>query len=304
MKKNVIIFISFWIWNCPVQNIYAQSKIKTLIVTGQEGAHSWELTSECIKQIMEKSEQFSVEMSITPTRDQDMLAYKPNFNKYDLVVFVYGGKDFSITTQKDFEKYVQNGGGVVVVHASTIPFPNWVAFNEMIGLGGWNNRTVESAGPFVYWKNGRIVYDYSSSGEGGYHGKQRPFAITHRDSQHPILKGLPNSWEHVRDELYIHMRGPAKKMNILATSVDVDKELDRHEPILWTVDWGKGKIFVTLMGHVDVKQKSSYAMECTGFQVTLLRGAEWAATGKVTQKIPADFPTDGKISLRPDFKKP
>jgi hypothetical protein len=31
-------------------------------------------------------------------------------------------------------------------------------------------------------------------------------------------------------------------------------------------------------------------MQCVGFIVTLLRGAEWAATGNVTQKVPGDFP--------------
>lgn len=36
-----------------------------------------------------------------------------------------------------------------------------------------------------------------------------------------------------------------------------------------------------------------------GFITTFLRGTEWAATGKVTQKIPADFPGAAKISARP-----
>jgi uncharacterized protein len=40
-------------------------------------------------------------------------------------------------------------------------------------------------------------------------------------------------------------------------------------------------------------------MHCVGFIVTLQRGAEWAATGKVTQtKLPDDFPTPEKVSVR------
>jgi len=46
------------------------------------------------------------------------------------------------------------------------------------------------------------------------------------------------------------------------------------------------------MGHAD------YSMRCAGFQATLCRGAEWAATGKVTQEIPKDFPTANKVSTR------
>jgi hypothetical protein len=40
-------------------------------------------------------------------------------------------------------------------------------------------------------------------------------------------------------------------------------------------------------------------MSCVGFILTLQRGAEWAATGKVTLKVPADFPTAAKASTRP-----
>ena len=32
-------------------------------------------------------------------------------------------------------------------------------------------------------------------------------------------------------------------------------------------------------------------MNCVGFAVTLQRGAEWAATGQVTQEIPEKMPT-------------
>jgi hypothetical protein len=45
-------------------------------------------------------------------------------------------------------------------------------------------------------------------------------------------------------------------------------------------------------------------MQCAGFQTLVLRGAEWAATGKVKQPLPADFPTDKKPSFRLDYKQP
>ena len=61
--------------------------------------------------------------------------------------------------------------------------------------------------------------------------------------------------------------------------------------MLLTIRFGKGRIFHTTLGH-DVP-----AMQCVGFIVTFQRGAEWAATGKVTQKAPKDFPT-GEVSVR------
>ncbi len=55
---------------------------------------------------------------------------------------------------------------------------------------------------------------------------------------------------------------------------------------------GKGAVFLTALGH------GGDALRCGGFMTTLQRGAEWAATGAVTQTIPADFPSPDKVSLR------
>ena len=81
-------------------------------------------------------------------------------------------------------------------------------------------------------------------------------------------------------------------------------ERGRHEPLMWTVKWGKGRVFVDLLGHCGNDPNMIYSMECTGFQVTLLRGAEWAATGEVTQEAPRDFPLEDTCTLRPEFKAP
>ena len=64
------------------------------------------------------------------------------------------------------------------------------------------------------------------------------------------------------------------------------------EPILMVLTYGKGRIFHTVMGH-DLA-----ALNDVGFMTTYQRGTEWAATGKVTQKVPADFPTADKTSTR------
>ena len=62
--------------------------------------------------------------------------------------------------------------------------------------------------------------------------------------------------------------------------------------MLFTINYGKGRVFHTPMGHAE------YSQECVGFITTLQRGTEWAATGKVALPIPADFPSADKVSSR------
>ncbi|GHT28587.1 hypothetical protein FACS189432_06730 [Bacteroidia bacterium] len=310
MKKQIKIYLIFILSVCIAPNGSAQGKtgnaqrkIRTMIVTGQDGSHWWQGGSEAIQMILDNSDLFSVKIHITPTKDEDISGFNPNFKDYDLVALNYGGKTWSEQTRKNFEAFVSGGGGVVVIHSSVIPMEDWPEFNKMTGLGAWNGRN-EKWGPYVYWKNGGFVYDYSP-GNAGYHGLQHPFTITHRNPEHPILKGLPIVWEHFKDELYARLRGPAENMEILATTYEAPEGGEgRDEPMLWTVKYGKGRIFVSLMGHAGNDPELRYAMECTGFQVTLLRGAEWAATGKVTQAVPKDFPREGVITLRKGFKAP
>ena len=96
------------------------------------------------------------------------------------------------------------------------------------------------------------------------------------------------------DELYANMRGPGQNMTILATAYSdpANHGTGHDEPMLMVLSYGKGRIFHTTMGH-DVA-----ALKCVGFITTFQRGTEWAATGKVTQKAPADFPTADKTSTR------
>ena len=64
------------------------------------------------------------------------------------------------------------------------------------------------------------------------------------------------------------------------------------------IAYGKGRIFHTVIGH-DLA-----ALNCVGFITTYQRGTEWAATGKVTQTVPRDFPSADTTSTRREYDPP
>lgn len=281
-------------------SVSARKPLKALIITGQNN-HNWQVSCLVLKHILENSKLFQAAVVVSPEKGENMTGFILDFTPYDLVVLDYNGDPWPEDTNRRFLEFVQNGGGVVIYHGANNSFPNWTEYNKICALGGWEGRD-ENSGPYVYWHNGELIRD-SSPGKAGSHGRQHEYMMTARDIEHPIISGLPNRWAHAKDELYDRMRGPGNIANILYTAYS-DKETGgsgREEPLMFTVEYGKGRVFHTMLGHCGPTYEDNPAMQCTGFQVTLLRGAEWAATGKVTQKIPADFPTSTHVSYRSDY---
>ena len=265
--------------------------MKALIVDGQNN-HNWKETTPHLKKLLEETRLFAVDVATTPAQGKDMSGFQPDFAAYKLVVMNYTGDDWPDATLQSLAKYVADGGGLVIFHAANNAFPKSKEYNEMIGVGGWGDRN-EKDGPFLYWQDGKIVRD-TSPGPGGMHGPQHPFQLVVREKDHPITRGLPETFMHSADELYSRLRGPANHLTVLATAyADPAKSgTGKHEPMLMTIDYGKGRVFHTCLGHAGQQCKS------VAFIVTYQRGAEWAATGNVTQKIPDDFPAADKPSER------
>jgi type 1 glutamine amidotransferase len=284
---------------CAPTATYAAPLIRVLLLDGQSGGtyHNWVLTTPVLKRELEETGLFEVTVLTAPKSDGDFSNFDPQFSHYQVIVSNYDAPDWPANLRSQFEKYISNGGGLVVVHAADNAFPNWPEFNQMIGIGGWRGRT-EQAGPLWYYKDGKLVSD-TTPGTAGHHGARLPFQVVTLEPEHPIMKGLPAVWMHFPDELYGTLRGPGKNMTVLATAhSDLANSGTGHdEPMLMVLHYGRGRIFHTVMGH-DVA-----ALSCVGFIATFQRGTEWAATGMVTQKVPTGFPTATTVSYRVDIEE-
>jgi len=304
-KRVLALIIVIFLFSCSVESVWAKCKpLKALLVTGQNN-HPWRESANILVKILQQTELFDTYIAISPDEggDFDIEDFRPEFKDYDVVVLNYVGERWSGKTDEAFVEYVKNGGGVVAIHSAGNAFSDWKEYNEMLGLGGWGGRD-ERWGPYVYWQDGKVVRD-KSPGEAGVHPMKHCFLITVRDKEHPITRGMPERWLHARDGMNIKMRGPAKNLTVLATAyadAAFDEASGRHEPMLITVRYGKGRVFHTYMGHAGSPPITS--MQCVGFITSIQRGAEWAATGKVTQAIPQDFPTATQVSKWCDFEPP
>ena len=115
------------------------------------------------------------------------------------------------------------------------------------------------------------------------HGLRYTFKLKWTDPEHPILKGLDEDY-YATDEFYTGFGyDPGVKVNVIATAFDDRKYKGRgqDEPVLMTLQYGKGRVFHTILGH------DMTALVEPGFVVTFARGTEWAATGAVTLPTPA-----------------
>jgi len=273
----------------------AAETLKLLIIDGQNN-HDWKAMTPPMKAALEATGRFAVDVATSPDTKasaESWEKFRPDFSKYHVVLSNYNGQRWPEAVEKALEDYVAKGGGLVVVHAANNAFEGWPAWNDLIGLGwrdaGFGERvTLNDKGEFVRTPKGE--------GPGAGHGPQHAYKVVVRDASHPVTRGMPTEWIHARDELYHGQRGPAKDMQILATAFSAKDKggTGAHEPMIWVIPHGKGRVFTTVMGHVGGGETT--AIRCPGFRTVVARGAEWAATGSVTLPVPDDFP---KEEIRP-----
>ena len=78
------------------------------------------------------------------------------------------------------------------------------------------------------------------------HDRQRPLTIEVVAPDHPIMRGFPQNWQTIDEELYeIERVWPG--MTPLAEAHSVESQ--KRSAVIWTNTHGKSRVFVTTLGH-------------------------------------------------------
>jgi uncharacterized protein len=256
MNKSVLIILLLILSICSgcsgnndTRNYEPKKTIRVLLLTGRNN-HDWQQTTPALKSIYNDSGRFTVDV-IT-----DASTWTPkSLARYDVIVsnwtnFPSKERAWGTEAEATFMNFVRQGKGFVVFHAASACFETWPEFHTLIDAT-WGKNTG--------------------------HGIPHSFEVAITDTNHPITSGLrPFS---ITDELWHRMSiQPSAHVLCKAYSSHEHGGTGQMEPVAFCTEFGKGRCFNLVLGH-DVN-----AMNNLGWTTLMLRGTEWAATGKVMQE--------------------
>jgi type 1 glutamine amidotransferase len=161
------------------------------------------------------------------------------FQSANLIV-MFRSQCWSPKALKDMEAFLARGGGLVIIH-------------------------------MVIWQDSKPLADMLGMAKGkGTRYRHGAVDLKIADPKHPITLGLPER-VHFMDETYYNFQGDASKVTVLATCDEQVGGKKRPEPMFWTHQRGKGRVFVCILGHFIWTFDDPY------FRILLLRGMAWAA---------------------------
>ena len=160
------------------------------------------------------------------------------FNEADVIVFYWNYPDFTEENGKQLDEFLQRGGGLVYIHYAVDATANPQALADRIGLA-WKGGASK-------FRHGRVELDIT-------------------EEEHPIIEGFEKTTVFPNDETYWQLTDGIKKIEVLATA----NEEGSARPIIWTTTEGKGRVFVSILGHYN------WTFDDPLFRILLLRGIAW-----------------------------
>jgi type 1 glutamine amidotransferase len=230
----------------------APGQIRVLLLTGANN-HNWQETTASLKKVYATNPKFFVTVNESPW---DMTP--DSLTSCDVVFFNWNtfGKDkreWSQAMKDAFIPWVKKGGNVVIFHAGGSIFYNWPEFMSLIG-GTWEKGT--------------------------FHPAQQEYTVKINNPDHPITKGMKDFVTFDEPWQKLSNRNPDRKV-LATTTIPKEKTgkvgggTGEPEVMAMTTELEKGRCFNLVLGH------SGKSIENEGCTALILRGTEWAATGRV-----------------------
>lgn len=154
------------------------------------------------------------------------------------VLVIYQHGDFPARRATELDEFLARGGGVVYIH--------WAIDGRMFGRE-MAERTGLAALGGVGFRHGPLTLKFNT------------------ETKHPALRNFQQL--ELVDESYWKMVGSLASDRLLATAVEEGAD----QPQLWSLERGKGRVFVSIPGHY------SWTFDDPLFRILLLRGIAWSA---------------------------
>jgi type 1 glutamine amidotransferase len=212
--------------------------IRALIVTGIDyPGHHWRETTPVLREELGKDSRMSVQVLEDPYQ-----LGTADLSKQDVLLLHFMNwekPDPDDRAKENLRTFVERGGGLVIIHFACGAFQGWPEYAALAGR----------------------IYDRVNT-----HDPRGPFTVDIVEGRHPLTRGM-RSFE-TDDELYICLTGD-KPVELLATARS--KVTQRDHPMALVHAYGKGRVFLTPLGH------DTRALRMPGAAELIRRGTAWAA---------------------------
>ncbi|MGI6340521.1 MAG: ThuA domain-containing protein [Bacteroidales bacterium] len=209
--------------------ISQQPAFKVLVLTERGGQHEG-FVKPAIDWLEEYSRAENFEITVINTTDKIDEAYLSDFKVFiqlDYIPYAWPEK-----AMKAFVRYIEEGrGGWVGFHHATLlgefdGYPMWPWFSDFMGGIRFKNYIAQKA-------SGKIILE---------------------DGNHPVMKGVSESFVLHNDEWYTFDKSPRPNVKVLATvdesSYDPPSDIKMGDhPVVWVNEKVKARNVYFLMGH-------------------------------------------------------
>ncbi len=178
----------------------------------------------CIEVGVAAIQKLGKESGFNVVATEDSTVFEKSLKKYNAIMFFQTTGDvLSVEGEKNFQKFIQNGGGFVGVHAATDTEYNWPWFNALVG---------------AYFES---------------HPEQQQGLLEIVDTEFSATKGLPRHWSKW-DEWYNFKNTQWDRVKVVmkldSKSIKGSKHPGNH-PMAWYHHFNGGRSFYTALGHTE-----------------------------------------------------